>query len=676
MQKVIDQQAKLGQSIKNSGKESKESTSSSLEGIAKMGAAYLSVSSAIGVVKASLQDQLDLQKESLAIAQQIAKSQSSASKNLTGLSTEEKRKVLEEARSLQQEIGFSDQKFIVDAIGAGYSAAGDLGLAKSATKAAAELSRNAPEELSGIATGAVDLSRGSGVKDAKSNLGFALQVGAISRVEDPAAVVRWLAPAISSAVNTVPKQDKQEASKEVGSVWSELNKFANDVQGMSTKTATIDLMARMEEFFRTIPEERAKIDAKVQELERKKEVTPVERARLDRSEFDVDQKERKLSKYSTAYDETVKRVGEVRDDDDSPSAKARRQKLADVKAKFDDAVIDLAEAKANRDQLLVDVVLSPTEEIDLAKLKKQQGAMKDVQDPGTIFGRIEKFQADPALRDTFLDNPFGEAAFKGGYRELLTKDSPLAKATVADKATLSFDSREFNRNVAEQETLSPELRVSKIKSAEEGRKQAAATSGDKPFQGVIQDIVTQTLRENRRFALGGVIDYGFESIGNLAGGTSTDAKTSAILGMQALEMRKTQIKKDQMFGEFPGDSKKIENLEKASMQIAKIFAEVEAPLTTESVLIDREVGEGKKPVVKQAPAPAGGNEAAPIIDQDSRDLLREFIKKADALIATQQAAAPDVQAQQLDVLKKIEEKSGPRPDANANAIRAQVAGAQ
>jgi hypothetical protein len=675
MQKVIDQQAKLQNGVKKTGKDWIDSTSDAISTVGKMALAYGSVSTAIGVVRAGLQDQIEMQKEALSIAQQVAKSQASASKNLTGLTTEQKRKVLEEARSLQQEIGFADQKYIVDAVGAGYSAAGDLELAKSATRAAAELSRNAPEELSGIATGAVDLSRGSGVKDAKSNLGFALQIGAISRVEDPAQVVRWLAPAISSAVNTVPKQDKQEASKEVGSVWSELNKFANDVQGMSTKTATIDLMARMEEFFRTLPEERAKVDAKVQELERKKEITPVEQARLDRSAFDVDQKERKLSKYSTAYDETVKRVGEVRDDDDSPSAKARRQKLADVKAKFDDAVIDLAETRAKREELLLEVVLSPTEAIDLAKLKKQQGAMKDVQDPGTVFGRIEKFQADPALRDTFLDNPFGEAAFKGGYRELLTKDSPLAKATVADKATLSFDSREFNRNVAEQETLSPELRVSKIKAEEEGRKQSEAVAGDKPIQGVIQDIVTQSLRENRRFGIGGLLDATYESVGGNAGGAGEDAKSSAILAMQSLEMRRQQIKDSQQWGPWRGDDQKLANLERDQNRIAKIMAEAEAPRTTESVLIDREVGEGKKPVVKQAPSPAGGNEAAPIIDQDSRDLIKAFLQKADALIANQQAAAPDVQAQQLDVLKKIEEKSGLRPDANANAIRAQVAGA-
>lgn len=697
MQKIIEQQGKLQNSIKetkkastDASKEVASSASVSVDSIAKMASAYVSVNTAVGAVVGSLRDQIELQKEALGYAKEIAKSQASGSMNLTGLTTEQKKKVFEEAKKLQADIGFSDQKFIVDAVAAGYSAAGDIELAKSATKAAAELSRNAPEELPGRATGAVDLARGSGVRDAKANLGFALQVASISRVDDPAGLIRWLAPAVSSGTNAVPGQDKQEASKEVGAIFSELNKYANDVMGMSTKTATIDLLSRMRDFFRLLPQERDMIEAKIKELDLKKSITPVEQVKLDRADFDVEQRTRKSQKLREDFEKVAKQIGEVDPNDMSMAGVARRKRLADSKAKADDAFLDLQEALARQKELKIDVTLTPTEELDLTKLKKQQAAIKGVTDPGTVFGRIQTFQQNPDLRDFFLDNnPFGEASFKGGYRELLTKNSELAKAIEADKNILTFDTKEFNRNVAESETMTPELRVAKAKAAEEARKQAAAIEGGKPFQGMIEEKTSRALLESRRSLFGGgVADFIFEP--RLLFGAAQDAQQSATIAMQALEFRKRAIANpsatpggDNFYAPLglssvlkpfvnntipEADKKRIELLDKAQSDIAKILAEAQAPRTTESVLIERELAQGNRPKasdIKQAAAP----------QEDSIALLKAMLKRIEEMEKKQ---GGEIQAKQLEVLQDIKsnlEKNGtPAPQARSNSLREQLAG--
>lgn len=516
-------------------------------------AGYASISTAIGAVTGSLRDQIELQKESLNIATEIAKSQAGAVKNLTGLSSVDKAKVLQESKVLQAEVGFSDQKYIVEAIGAGFSAIGDLEATKSAVRAAADLSRDAPDELATIASGALDVSRGSGVTDAKKNLGFLLQIVAVSRVEDPAALSRTVAPAISSGVNTVKGQDKQEASREIGSVFSELNRFATDTKGESTRTATITLLTKMEEFFRKIPEERELINAQVKELESKLSIDPVEQAKINRAEFDVTQKE----KVAKAFEGST-----------GPRA--------------DDARIDLEEAKARRDQVIKDATLDDEQMIKLKKLQAKSKALDGVSDSDAIFGRIDQFQQSPGLRDTFLETPFGPEEFMGGIRQLLTSGSEVAKNVKANKSQINFDAKTYNQTVAEIETVSPELRLSKEKAREDGRKQLERDDPKKATQAIISEIANNALVETRRSGFAGsAIDYTKQGTTSLLAGSSQTVSDSAALAVAQLESQKFALK-DQVGGPSKQDQVNIGKIDEAISRVQQVALRFELPLTTDA----------------------------------------------------------------------------------------------
>lgn len=582
MQKVIEQGQKMGDSSKKTAKESREETSkfskelqNIVGGYMTLGAAASGASAAFGVFKAVNADNLAIMKESLTVAEAIAKAQVGTVKNLTGLSSVDKARVLQEAKKLQAEIGFGDQTAIVNAIGSGFSASGDLETTKSAVRAGAELSRVTPEDLPTIASGAIDLSRGSGVKDAKKNLGFLLEVGAISRVEDPAALARTLAPTVANAVNTVPNQDKQEASKEVGAIFSELNKFTNDIKGESTKTNSVILLAKMEEFFRTIPEEREKINAEIAKLEEKLAVTPLESARLKRSDFEVAEKERLAKRFGTSQ---------------SPMAL--------------DARIDLETAQANKEQLLKDIGLDETETLRLKKIKEQQKALEGVTDPGTIMGRVRKINSSEGLRDKFLENPFGEAPFQGAFRQLLTQGSEFFANVEKNITQLSFNSKTFDSTVAQLETLSPELKVAKSSEAEKGRKQLSFTEGDKPFQGLVNEIATNALQENRRNAIGGALDFGYEGFSSFLAGSGTNATESATIAMTNLEMRKQAIN-SQIVGVGPADQTKLDRLEAAITKIAELLAENQVARTTESVAMDRKLMEDQNKILQSIDSKSG-----------------------------------------------------------------------
>lgn len=578
VEKIANQKRKAAEKEIDDANRSREAFGNKVVGFV---AGYVSVQAAVSAVNGAIKDQIELQKESLTIAMDIAKAQAGAVKNLTGLSSADKAMVLKEAKKLQADVGFSDQKYIAEAIGSGYSAIGDIEATKSAVRAAAELSRNAPDELSTIASGALDVSQGSGIKDAAKNLGFLLQVGAVSRVEDPAALSRTLAPAISSGVNTVPNQDKQQASIEIGAIYSELNRFATDIKGMSTGTATTQFLSKMQEFFRKLPEERDLVNAQVKGLEEKLAIDPVEQARINRANFDVTEKERVAKQFANAK---------------GPRA--------------DDARIDLQEALARRDQVIKDATLDDEQMLKLKKLKEQAKALDGVVDPGTIAGRQELFKKSPGLRNTFLENPFGEQAFQGGYREALTAGSDVAKNIERNRNDLKFDSSTYNRTVAELETLSPELIAAKNKAKEEGRKQLERDDPNKVVIALVNERAANALRENRRDGLkNNTKDFLGENIQGITGGVSSDPATVGALATANLAARKRALLSDASLGDEltkQSAAKKIENIDSATIEIANILRSVLNPKTADARTKELELMEQQNELLKNIEAKQQG----------------------------------------------------------------------
>lgn len=248
--RLADEAKKVAEESANSIGNVGSSIEDFADNIGSMAIGYATVNTAIGFLNDSMEHQVQLQKEVLELSQKVATSQQEAAKNLTGTSDAETQNVLSKvAPQIAKETGFSDIAKITDAVGAAYSASGDLEKSVSAVRAAAELTRLSPDQITTVASGALDVSRGSGIADARQNLAFLLSAGKSARIEDPAKLAGTLAPTVSSGVATVPGQDREQAAREIAALFTTLNQQATDKSGESTRTATITMLSKMEEFF-------------------------------------------------------------------------------------------------------------------------------------------------------------------------------------------------------------------------------------------------------------------------------------------------------------------------------------------------------------------------------------------------------------------------------------------
>lgn len=520
-------------------------SSKRLQGLAAAAASYVSLNTVAGLYKQNLQEQIALQDQSLAKVNEIAAAQSGAVKNLAGLSTVEKARALEAAKALQAEIGFSDQAKIAEAVGTGYSASGDLGKTMSAVRAAAQLTRLTPDELPTVASGALDAARGTGIADAAVNLSFLMDAGALARVEDPAQLARTLAPSLSSGVATVPTQNKQEASKEIASIFSELNQFATDTQGDSTRTATVTLLSKLEEFFRDTSEEAIKIQDKIAPLERKL------------------------------------------------NAPAKRGKKAG---------------------------LLPEEQRELDALRTELASISTLKDSGTVLGRIDQIRQDPELKKKFFENDFGEAAFKGGFRQLF-EDGPLLDKVRQNKNVLNFDSRGYNQAVAELETVSPEIRAASEAARTKTMLEQRANSPDAASISSMRALTQDALVRNRRGMIGGALDVGYQNFEAMLAPTGDNIEESGQFFAAQLQRQINRI--NDAGGSSPEDMAKKQNLQETIDAVLGQTARSLAPQSTDARAKELEAMEKNNKLLesidqKLGGGNSGGNSANPIREQVAR----------------------------------------------------------
>ena len=219
--------------------------------VASLAAGYVSLQTAISLANDYLTDNIKKAEEAYAAQTKLAAAQEPTLQNLTGLSPAVKKQILTvEVPTIQAQTGFPDQAILADTIGKGYSASNDLASSTSATEAASRLTMQNPQTLPKVAGGALDIGQATGIKDAKRTLGFALTVGAVSRVEDPAKIAPSIAPVIRSAVQDVPANQVEQVAREAAAVWSLATKRANDLQGDASATFSTTLTAKLDTFFR------------------------------------------------------------------------------------------------------------------------------------------------------------------------------------------------------------------------------------------------------------------------------------------------------------------------------------------------------------------------------------------------------------------------------------------
>lgn len=254
--KLIEQLSKMGRVSKESAKSSKENLALSSSGakraigsVTSLIGSYVSLNAIVGAVNQSLQQQKDLAREALAESKGIAGAQQEAIKNFAGLSREARRELLTRIPTIAKEEGFANQAALIDAFAGAISASGDVRRSESAVRVAARLTRLTPDATRGLAGGAIDIGRASGIVQAEKNVGFLLSAGAQARVEDPTLLAKNLAPAVAQLVTLTEGQDRREASREAGAFFSVLSKDLTDKTGDVTKTVTRQAGLQLRKFF-------------------------------------------------------------------------------------------------------------------------------------------------------------------------------------------------------------------------------------------------------------------------------------------------------------------------------------------------------------------------------------------------------------------------------------------
>lgn len=396
----------------------KAAFNSSVSEMAKFAAGYVGIQQAIALVNDHLQNQVALLQKARDTQLNVATGQQEAIKNFTGISAGEQRQILEVTiPDIAVKTAFADLKAMTDAFGAGVSASGDIEATKSAVEVAANLTRLRPEDIGVMTAGALDIARASGKGDANENMAFALSAASFSRVPDPAAFMKNLAPSVSNAVATVPQQDRARASIEAGAIFSALTRGVTDVSGDQTKTALTQLTAKLGDFF----------------------------------------------------------AGEG-------------------------------------------------------------------TDPGTILGRIEALQKDSALRDKFLANPFGEAAFQQSFKAMFDSRSGISKDIQAGLEGISFDKEVTAAKIEETKSLTGSIGLATAqKQIESSAEVMRMRDFESAARGQVQATLDTVLPETRRGGIGGFRDSFRETGINLQetlGMTGGSAAEEASAGIMELLTRR------------------------------------------------------------------------------------------------------------------------------------------
>lgn len=223
---------------------------SALHQLAAVAGAYIGIQEAIQATTRFLNEQEESLRSAAETQMSLAGAQQEALKNLAGLSAADRKGLLEGfVGEVAGKTGFADQKQLTLAVGAGVSAGGTVEQTKSAVEASARILRFDPESVDEFTAAAIDLARATGKDDAKANLSFLLSSGTQSRVVDPAQLAKNLAPAVVSSVQSVPRQNREQASAEAAALFGVFSKAATDTKGESTATALIQYANELQKFF-------------------------------------------------------------------------------------------------------------------------------------------------------------------------------------------------------------------------------------------------------------------------------------------------------------------------------------------------------------------------------------------------------------------------------------------
>jgi len=242
--KLIEQNRRLSSQTRKHQRSSYAGAGRMIGRLMSMAGAYLSVSQAIQVVTRSIQDKEATERKSRDAAITVADAQAGALRMLGKVSDEERSKFVATVEQITAATRPSGgQATVYKAAASALSGAGgDQALAMAAVRTALQIAPEDAQEAQTIASGLLGLSKASGSKDMRENLGQLLGMATYGRPESLRDVAQHLVPAIVSTVA------RGGTVREAVPISTAISQGMEDWSGRKAATAAITLSDKLAEW--------------------------------------------------------------------------------------------------------------------------------------------------------------------------------------------------------------------------------------------------------------------------------------------------------------------------------------------------------------------------------------------------------------------------------------------
>lgn len=520
--------------------------------------AYVGVQEAIQFVTDAITEQQQVLDDAAAGHRTLAKAQAEAFKNLAGFSDEVQDQLITKfAFDIAEKARISDLPAIVDAIGSTASAGANIEQLKSAVQTSALLNRLSPENIAETSGSLIDFAKATGNNDAAQNASQMFLLASQSRVTDPSKVFRNAAPVLVAGANMAPEGQQESVALTGAAVFAALTKAGADVQGDSSSTAAIQFMARMDEFFSSLGEDATKAREELDKLKLGDPLSATQRTEMERLSNNEANRNRTQEEIRT-LEAAIGKEQAFQDGADKFTPKEDLRQSAIRERQLREQLSEKEKAAfSDRDAARLEDLRSKVGQANQefqAKVAALEGKIAagqvqgfDGRSPETPIEQFKAFQANPALQQAFLANPFGEQRFRPGFQQLVTGGQAFDDM-MSTQQLLSENQGStalFDRTVEQSQSRTPQMQMDFAASAAEtGKAIRDATDTLAGSLGQVREIVASALEDTRASGMTGIMQS-FDSMGVRSGSMmGSDFATELVEGIQLLFSRRESIAGD------------------------------------------------------------------------------------------------------------------------------------
>lgn len=395
--------------------------------IASIITAYVGIQEAIQAVTNQFREQRQIYDEISRSQTDLARTQFEAQKNLADLpkSTQDDL-LLNLVPTVAKQTSFDRIDILTQTVGDIYSAGATVEQLKQVLPVAAALTAMTPENAPKTAGALVDIARATGNINAAENASQLFLVGSRARVTEPDKLFRNVAP-VALAGSVV---SGEQGAIQGQALFAALTRAGADIQGDAGATASIQFIARVDEFFKNLGKDATKAKEELDKLEKADPLSAVQRAALE----DLSNREASKVHTETSIRTIQSRLDEIERDEDQRGRFMSAPEKDAYKIEKRDLRRELARLSqlefTDMDQARLNDLRSQITDEDRkfqeqkAKLEARiaaaniQGFQGDI--PDNLLDQLKVLQTDKALRDAFESDKFGEQRFRPGYEQLLT----------------------------------------------------------------------------------------------------------------------------------------------------------------------------------------------------------------------------------------------------------------